>query len=79
MKKNKLPFQPKIVTFSCTSCQKQYELLSSHSENVLNIDICSNCHPFYLGQTNLNKTLGPAEKLRDKFAAGKNYINKKKK
>lgn len=79
MKKNNLPFTPKLVCFNCTSCQKQYELLSSHEEEILNIDICSNCHPFYLGQTNLSRIVGPAEKLKDKFAAGKSYIEKKKK
>ncbi|GCE63325.1 50S ribosomal protein L31 [Candidatus Mycoplasma haematohominis] len=77
-KKHKLNFDPRIVCFNCTSCKKQYEILSSHQEEVVNVDICSNCHPFYLGQTNLNRSLGPAEKLKDKFAAGKNYIQNKK-
>ncbi|AEW45954.1 50S ribosomal protein L31 [Mycoplasma haemocanis str. Illinois] len=72
-----LPFKPAIVTFSCTSCGKKYEILSAHKESTVNIDICSNCHPFYLGQTNLSRSLGPAEKLKSKFDAGKNYIKKK--
>lgn len=78
MKNSKLNFEPKIVGFNCTSCKKKYEILSSHKEDTINIDICSNCHPFYLGQTNLNRNLGPAEKLKDKFAAGKSYIQNKK-
>lgn len=77
MKKNKLSFEPKIVCFNCISCNKKYKLLSAHKEDVLNIDICSNCHPFYLGQTNLSRTRGPAEKLKDKFDSGKNFVNKK--
>lgn len=77
-KKSGLSFEPKVVQFNCTSCHNKYEILSSHKEDVVNIDICSNCHPFYLGKTNLSRNLGPAEKLKNKFAAGKDYINKKK-
>lgn len=73
----KLSIPSKIVQFFCTSCNKKYELISGHTEDVVNIDICSNCHPFYLGKTNFDVNLGPAEKLKDKFARGKVYISKK--
>lgn len=74
----KISFTPKEVCFNCTSCNSQHRIMSAHEEDVVNIDICSNCHPFYLGQTNLSRTRGPAEKLKDKFAAGKNYIQNKR-
>ncbi|OAL10347.1 50S ribosomal protein L31 [Candidatus Mycoplasma haematobovis] len=73
----KLPFEPKVVTFACTACNKKFEILSAHTEDTINIDICSNCHPFYLGQTNLSRTIGAVEKLKSKFEAGKNYIKKR--
>ncbi|MEW6775542.1 MAG: 50S ribosomal protein L31 [Bdellovibrionota bacterium] len=33
------------------------------------IDICSNCHPFYTGKQKLVDTAGRVEKFRRKYAA----------
>ncbi len=71
--------QPKThnVTFKCASCGSEYVIESTYKQDSVSIDVCSNCHPFYKGKSLNQKVKGRAEKLSDKFAAGKNTMNTK--
>ncbi|PJE69885.1 50S ribosomal protein L31 [Candidatus Shapirobacteria bacterium CG10_big_fil_rev_8_21_14_0_10_48_15] len=47
----------------------------------IQVDICSQCHPFFTGQTRFVDTQGRVEKFqaKQKAVAGKKYIKKKDK
>ncbi|WP_391591646.1 LSU ribosomal protein L31p [[Mycoplasma] cavipharyngis] len=74
MKKNT---HPKItnVTFTCLACKSSFSVLSTISNPNVAVEVCSQCHPFYLGKNTLGKVTGKAEKLLDKFEAGKKQIS----
>ena len=76
MKKN---IQPKLheVTFKCATCGSEYKVESTLKQDVVSIDVCSNCHPFYKGGNTNQKVKGRAEKLSSKFDAGKQNLGKK--
>lgn len=57
-------------TYTCASCKATFEILSSKPGSV-SIDVCSLCHPFYIGKSNGVSLRGRAEKLASKFEAGK--------
>lgn len=44
------------------ACGKVFELGTTKPE--LQVEICSNCHPFYTGKENLIDTAGKVEKFR---------------
>ena len=51
------------------SCGAKFEIGST--KEVIDVEICSNCHPFYSGGTKLIDTAGRVEKFRAKQAARK--------
>jgi len=59
--------QPKYeeITVSC-SCGNTFKTRSTGKD--LNLEICSECHPFYTGQQRLVDTGGRIEKFKKKFA-----------
>lgn len=67
----------KIVDFKCASCGTNFNIQSTYHADVCHIDICSNCHPWYLGKTNTATAKGKSEKLNSKFEAGKKFNDKK--
>ena len=71
--------QPKVheVTYKCASCGAEYKIRSTLNVDTMSIDVCSNCHPFYIGKTQNQKVKGRAEKLSAKFAAGKKTLESK--
>ncbi|MDQ0514304.1 large subunit ribosomal protein L31 [Mycoplasmoides fastidiosum] len=73
MKKN---IHPKAtnVNFTCSSCQSKFTVLSTLENSEVVVEICSQCHPFYLGKNTMGKVTGKAEKLLSKFEAGKKQI-----
>lgn len=75
----KKSIQPKLheVIFKCASCGSEYVVESTLKQDVVSIDVCSNCHPFYKGGNTAQKIKGRAEKLSSKFNAGKENLNKK--
>ena len=75
----KKSIQPKLheVTFKCASCGSEYVVESTLKQDVVSIDVCSNCHPFYKGGNTNQKVKGRAEKLSSKFDAGKQNLGKK--
>jgi large subunit ribosomal protein L31 len=71
--------QPKLhmVTFKCASCGATYEIESTLKQDVVNLDVCANCHPFYKGGIGDQKVKGRAEKLSGKFNTGKEAMANK--
>ena len=58
----------KVATVKC-ACGATFETRSTR-ENI-NVEICSNCHPFYTGKQKLVDTGGRVEKFRKKFGLEK--------
>lgn len=76
--KKEMEVELKTVNFKCIACQNVYNLVSTLSVDEYTIDVCSNCHPFYLGTTGVHQIKGRAEKLMGKFNAGKAAATTKK-
>lgn len=67
-----------LVTFKCASCGATYEIESTLKQKNVNIDVCANCHPIYVGGGAEQKVKGRAEKLSSKFQTGKENLSAKK-
>lgn len=52
--------------YICASCNNVIETLSTRGGE-MSIDVCSNCHPFYIGNVSNTMLKGRAEKLASKF------------
>ncbi|WP_367670640.1 50S ribosomal protein L31 [Sodalis-like secondary symbiont of Drepanosiphum platanoidis] len=64
MKRNIHPsYQKIIVTCSCGNIINLYSTLKKN----INIDICSNCHPFYTGMQKIINTKGRVYRFNKKF------------
>jgi large subunit ribosomal protein L31 len=55
------------VTVTC-SCGNTFETRSTLSKDKLQLEICSECHPFYTGKQKLVDTGGRVERFREKYA-----------
>jgi len=67
MKKDIHP-NKKLVTFKCVSCGKEYQIVSTNKNDIVNLDVCSNCHPVFVNTSGAEKKVrGKAEKLASKF------------
>jgi large subunit ribosomal protein L31 len=49
------------------ACGNQFTTRSTHKGNI-NVEICSNCHPFFTGKQKLVDTAGRVERFRRKYA-----------
>ena len=49
------------------SCGNKFETRSTVNQEALNIEICSNCHPFYTGKQKIVDTAGRVEKFKNKY------------
>lgn len=63
MKKSIHP-EYKVAKVSC-ACGHTFETRSTVEK--LNVEICSNCHPFYTGKQKLIDTAGRVEKFLKKY------------
>jgi large subunit ribosomal protein L31 len=77
MKKDIHPKQS-VTTFKCATCDSEYKLYSTANTSVVNIDVCSKCHPYYIGNADNQAIKGRAEKLSHKFSKFKENMLKKK-
>lgn len=66
MKKEIHP-KSKLTTFKCATCGASYQIMSTCKSDVISIDVCSNCHPIFVGKVTDNTVKGRAEKLAKKF------------
>jgi len=55
------------ITVSC-SCGNTFKTRSTVGKD-LQVDVCSNCHPFYTGKQKIVDTAGRVDKFRKKYAA----------
>lgn len=56
----------KDITVTC-SCGNTFQTRSTLGEN-LQIEVCSNCHPFYTGKQKILDTGGRVDKFRKRYA-----------
>ena len=56
----------KEITVTC-SCGNTFQTRSTLGHN-LQIEVCSNCHPFYTGKQKIVDTAGRVDKFRRKYA-----------
>ncbi len=54
------------VIIKC-SCGAELETLSAAEEQVLHVDICSKCHPFFTGEEKFVDTAGRVELFQRKY------------
>lgn len=68
----KAGIHPEIKTtkIHCLGCNNSFESTSTVDE--INVDVCSNCHPFYTGKQRLVDTAGRV----DRFQARSNLAKK---
>jgi large subunit ribosomal protein L31 len=59
------------VKISCASCNFNFETLTTKNAKEIAVDICSHCHPFYIGSKNQVSAKNMSEKLASKFETGK--------
>lgn len=65
--------------FACATCGASFEIETTMNADTFGIDICSKCHPFYIGKSTSKALSGRSEKLESKFAAGKANLSSPKK
>lgn len=65
MKKN---LHPEYVdtTVSCT-CGNTFETRSTKSSGKINVEVCSNCHPFYTGKQKIMDTGGRVARFQARY------------
>jgi large subunit ribosomal protein L31 len=72
MKKDLHP-QVNNVTARCV-CGNSFQTISTNSS--LDLDICSNCHPFFTGTQKFVDTAGRIEKFQQRYDLSKNKAKK---
>lgn len=76
MKANIHPkFNDEIVV-TCSSCSNSFTTGSTKEK--LQVEVCSNCHPFFTGEQRLLDTKGRAETFRRKMENAQVYQTKAK-
>jgi large subunit ribosomal protein L31 len=55
------------ITVTC-SCGNSFKTNSSMVKTTLNVEVCSECHPFYTGTQKIVDTAGRIDKFRQKYA-----------
>lgn len=57
------------ITVTCT-CGNTFETKSTLADD-LNVEVCSNCHPFYTGKQKMLDAGGRVDRFRKRYARGK--------
>jgi large subunit ribosomal protein L31 len=55
------------VKVHCAGCSNEFTTRSTSNENVLRVEICYNCHPFFTGKQKFVDTAGRVERFQKKF------------
>jgi large subunit ribosomal protein L31 len=55
------------ITVVC-ACGNSFRTRSTYKSDVLHLEICSNCHPFFTGKQKLLDTAGRVERFNRKYA-----------
>ncbi|AIT10320.1 50S ribosomal protein L31 [Candidatus Francisella endociliophora] len=63
---------PKYAEVKVTcSCGNTFVTKSTSGKEAMNIDICSQCHPFYTGKQRIVDTAGRVDKFKQRFGGMK--------
>lgn len=54
------------VSVTC-SCGNSFKTSSTLGKDSLNIEVCSQCHPFFTGKQKIVDTAGRVDKFRQKY------------
>ncbi|QIV95060.1 50S ribosomal protein L31 [Allofrancisella frigidaquae] len=66
----KQEIHPKYTEVKVTcSCGNSFTTRSTISKEAMNIDICSECHPFYTGKQRVVDTAGRVDRFNKRFGA----------
>ncbi len=68
-----------ICNFECASCGAKFEIQTTLKAGTHAIDVCSKCHPFYIGKLSNKQLRGRSEKLSQKFEQAKVNMSSSKK
>lgn len=49
------------------ACGAEFNSMSTVSGDVIRVDICNNCHPFYTGKRKIVDSSGRVDKFKKKF------------
>jgi large subunit ribosomal protein L31 len=61
------------VTVVC-ACGNTFKTRSTYKSDVLHIEICSHCHPFFTGKQKLVDSAGRVERFQKKFAKARKPV-----
>ena len=50
------------------ACGSSFQTRSTYKDNVLHVEICSSCHPFFTGRQKLVDSAGRVERFQKKYA-----------
>ena len=56
----------KIVTVQC-ACGETFQTGTTKNVDVIKVDICSKCHPFFTGKQKLVDTGGRVDKVKKRY------------
>ena len=65
----------KEIKVSC-SCGESFMTHSTSGKDVLLIEVCSKCHPFYTGKQKIVDTAGRVDRFQQKYARRGKLSNK---
>jgi len=57
------------VTVAC-ACGNTFKTRSTYKGDILHLEICSNCHPFFTGKQKLVDSAGRVERFQRKYQRG---------
>jgi large subunit ribosomal protein L31 len=60
----------KEVNVTC-SCGNSFQTRSTIAKDELQVEVCSQCHPFYTGKQKILDSAGQIDKFRKRFGGGK--------
>ena len=63
----KKDIQPKYYKEGSLTCACGASLTVGSTKELIKVDVCSNCHPFYTGTDRILDTEGRVEKFKKKF------------
>jgi len=58
------------IAVTC-SCGNAFQTRSTYSKEALQVEVCSQCHPFYTGKQKIMDSAGQVEKFRKRFGGKK--------
>ncbi len=60
--------EPHETRYSSRACGHTFQTRSTIKGEMLRVEICSNCHPFFTGKQKLVDTAGRVERFQKKYA-----------